>query len=108
VVARKSVYRDCARLISSFILFVAFVPSCDDDKGTGHLGTPRYGVRELAPAFGALAQLMAEKFVFTRQQKNLIYKAIMDTDGSRAGASRTAHLSAVFWRARRLGILTQP
>jgi hypothetical protein len=40
-------------LISSFILFVAFVPSCDDDKGTGNLETPRYGVRELAPAFGA-------------------------------------------------------
>jgi hypothetical protein len=41
-------------LISSFILFVASVPSCDDDTETGHLGTPRYGVRELAPAFGAV------------------------------------------------------
>jgi hypothetical protein len=28
---------------------VAFVPLCDDDKGTGNLGTLRYGVRELAP-----------------------------------------------------------
>jgi hypothetical protein len=51
-VRQKTTYSFFLGLISSFILFVAFVPSCDDDKGPGHLGTLRYGVRELAPAFG--------------------------------------------------------
>jgi hypothetical protein len=38
------------------LVFVKKQPAhffCDDDKRTGDLETPRYGVRELAPAFGA-------------------------------------------------------
>ncbi len=58
----------------------------------------------------ALAQLMAEDFVFGGRQKELLYKSIMNSDPARArlGACRTIHLMAAFWRARRLGVLTPP
>lgn len=56
----------------------------------------------------ALAQLMAKDFPFVGEQKELIYKALMDSNIERIGTCRTAHLAAAFWRARRLGILTKP
>jgi hypothetical protein len=58
----------------------------------------------------ALAQLMAEDFVFAGRQKELLYKSIMNSDPAhvRLGACRTIHLMAAFWRARRLGVLTPP
>lgn len=56
----------------------------------------------------ALAQLMASEFPFTGEQKQLLYKSITDSDVSRIGTCRTAHLMAAFWRARRLEVLTKP
>lgn len=56
----------------------------------------------------ALAQLMAHGFPFAAEQKQLLYKSLMDSNVERIGTCRTAHLSAAFWRARRQGILTQP
>ncbi|MDD2349614.1 MAG: hypothetical protein PHS50_15305 [Kiritimatiellae bacterium] len=56
----------------------------------------------------ALAQLMAKDFAFDERQKALLYKSVMDSDAARVGACRTIHLTAAFWRARRLGILMRP
>jgi hypothetical protein len=56
----------------------------------------------------ALAQLMAKDFPFAGEQKQLLYKSLMDSNVERMGTCRTAHLAAAFWRARRLGILTRP
>jgi len=52
----------------------------------------------------ALAQLMAEDFVFTEQQENLLAKSILVTDLNQVGACRTIHLATAFWRARQKGI----
>jgi hypothetical protein len=65
-VRQKTTYSFFLGLISSLILFVAFVPSCDD-KGTGNFGTPRYGVRELAPAFGAVGAAVRVKAAASRR-----------------------------------------
>ena len=56
----------------------------------------------------ALAQLMAVGFTFDGRQKALLYKSVMDSDTARVDACRTIHLTAAFWRARRLGYLTRP
>jgi hypothetical protein len=56
----------------------------------------------------ALAQLMAKDFAFTVEQKKLLAKSIMDSNVASIGTCRTAHLTAAFWLARRLGILTEP
>ncbi len=56
----------------------------------------------------ALAQLMAKDFAFTDGQKKLLYKSIMDSNAASIGTCRTAHLSAAYWRAMKLGILTKP
>jgi len=55
----------------------------------------------------ALAQLMARDFVFSDRQKMLLCKSITVSDVATISACRTIHLTAAFWRARRLGILTQ-
>lgn len=55
-----------------------------------------------------LAQLMSPESKIDRQQKSLIYTTVMKTNPKSAGSSRTAHVSAVYWRARRSGVLTQP
>ncbi|OGV69404.1 MAG: hypothetical protein A2283_11225 [Lentisphaerae bacterium RIFOXYA12_FULL_48_11] len=56
----------------------------------------------------ALAQLMAKGFVFADEQKKLLYKSIMDSNAASIGTCRTAHLTAAFWRAKRLGVLKGP
>lgn len=56
----------------------------------------------------ALTQLMAVNFEFTNQQKKLLYKSIMDSDPASISSCRTIHLAAVFWRARKIGILSKP
>jgi len=57
-----------------------------------------------------LAQLMAVGFEFPSQQKVLLYKSIMrsESDPDKISSCRTIHLSAAFWRARKLGLLTKP
>lgn len=55
-----------------------------------------------------LAQLMAKDFVFTQEQKLLLYKSIADSDCTKIATARTSHLTAAYWRARKSGILTQP
>jgi len=53
----------------------------------------------------ALAQLMARDFPFRAEQARLLYKSIAGSDVGTITACRTIHLSAAFWRARRLGVL---
>jgi len=55
-----------------------------------------------------LSQLMAVDFEFTAQQKKLLYRSLFYTDPAKVSSCRTIHLTTAFWRARRLGILTQP
>ena len=55
----------------------------------------------------ALAQLMAKDYVFSDRQKQLLCKSITVSDVARIGACRTIHLTAAFWRARRLGVFTR-
>lgn len=58
----------------------------------------------------SLAQLLAVKFAFPSQQKKLLYKSIMrsESDPEKISSCRTIHLTAAFWRARKLGFLTKP
>ena len=56
----------------------------------------------------ALAQLMAKDFAFTDEQKKLLVKSIMDSNAASIGTCRTSHLTAAFWRAKKLGILKKP
>jgi len=57
-----------------------------------------------------LAQLMAVGVPFPRRQKRLLHRSIMrpESDPTRITSCRTIHLTAAFWRARKLGFLTQP
>jgi hypothetical protein len=57
-----------------------------------------------------LAQLMAVDVAFPFQQKSLLYKSIMrsESDSEKISSCRTIHLTAAFWRARKLGLLTKP
>lgn len=55
----------------------------------------------------ALAQLMARGFGFSAEQERLVHKSVMDSDPERVGTSRTVHLHAVYWRARRLGLFAK-
>ena len=56
----------------------------------------------------ALAQLMAKNFVFSDRQKQLLCKSITVSDVTTISACRTIHLTAAFWRARRLGVFMSP
>jgi hypothetical protein len=58
-----------------------------------------------------LAQLMAVDFGFPVQQKKLLYKSIVtrsESDPEKISSCRTIHLTAAFWRARKLGFITKP
>lgn len=56
----------------------------------------------------ALAQLMARGFAFPDAQKRLLVQSILGSDVATVGTCRTAHLSAAYWRARRLGVFVCP
>jgi hypothetical protein len=58
-----------------------------------------------------LAQLMAVDFEFPAQQKKLLYESIVtrsESDPAIISSCRTIHLTAAFWRARKLGLFRLP
>ncbi|MFA6632616.1 MAG: hypothetical protein WCU90_09975, partial [Kiritimatiellia bacterium] len=56
----------------------------------------------------ALAQLMTPGFAYAPHQRDLLMTMITGEAHRSPGAARIIHVTAAYWRARRLGVLTPP
>jgi len=56
----------------------------------------------------ALAQLMTPGFAYAPHQRALLMTMITGEAHRSPGAARIIHVTAAYWRARRLGVLTPP